>query len=80
VTNFTFNLTSTWFINGNLQYDFIRKELRQPYFSIRKDLHCWELSLLWSPSPTYSMFNLRLNIKAPQLQDLKIEKKVSPYY
>ncbi|ROL59611.1 LPS-assembly protein LptD [Bacteroidetes/Chlorobi group bacterium ChocPot_Mid] len=77
-TSFSFNLTSTWSLRGNAQYDFINKELLAPSFEINKDMHCWNLTFQWWPVGYNAGFYLRFGIKAPQLQDLKIEKRESP--
>jgi len=75
---FSFNLTQTWSIRGNAQYDFINMELLAPSFEISKDMHCWNLTFQWWPVGYSAGFYLRFGIKAPQLQDLKIEKRENP--
>ncbi|MFH1051974.1 MAG: putative LPS assembly protein LptD [bacterium] len=77
-SSFSFNLTNTWSIRGNAQYDFKNMELLAPSFEINKDMHCWQLSFQWWPIGYNAGFYLRFAIKAPQLQDLKIEKKDNP--
>ncbi|OGU56582.1 MAG: hypothetical protein A2X64_06370 [Ignavibacteria bacterium GWF2_33_9] len=75
-----FSLTSTWKIQATTQYDAINNELITPYFTVSKDMHCWELLFTWSPSKYNSGFYLRFGIKASQLKDLKLEKRSNPLY
>ncbi|TAL71119.1 MAG: LPS-assembly protein LptD [Bacteroidetes bacterium] len=76
-TNLSFKLTETWDFKGNAQYDFINKRLLAPNLSVVKDLHCWELAFTWTPNIG---FYLRFGARAPQLKDLKIEKRNAPIY
>ena len=48
-------------------------------FSIYRDLHCWELSMNWTPNGIGQGINFKLNVKSPTLRDLKIEKKGGIY-
>jgi lipopolysaccharide transport LptD-like protein len=76
----SFNLTPTWRINANADYDFVNNEVLSPNINISKDLHCWLLSFNWYPTGPSAGFHLKFNIKAPLLQDLKFEKRNSPIY
>lgn len=78
--NFSFRLTETWMITGGAQFNFVSKELIVPNFNITKDLHCWQFNFTWYPIGINSGFYLMFGIKAPQLQDLKIEKRSSPFF
>lgn len=74
------NLTETWSIQTNARYDLIEGELLTPQINLRKDLHCWELVLNWTPTGYSQGFYLKLGIKSSMLQDLKYEKKSSPIF
>ncbi|MFC2131524.1 putative LPS assembly protein LptD [Bacteroidota bacterium] len=76
-SSFSFKLTNTWSFRGSAQYDLYNMELLAPNFEITKDLHCWQLSFQWWPVGYNAGFYLRFAIKAPQLSDLKIEKRDS---
>ncbi len=78
--NFSFRLTETWMITGGAQFNFVSKELIVPNFNITKDLHCWQFNFTWYPIGINNGFYLMFGIKAPQLQDLKIEKRSSPFF
>lgn len=76
--SFNMSLTQTWAIDATGYYDFVNMELGSPQINIRKDLHCWELSLRWTPIGYNRGFYLRFGIKSPQLRDLQIEKQSNP--
>lgn len=78
--NFSLRLTETWFITGGAQFNFVSKELIVPNLNITKDLHCWQFNFTWYPVGLNNGFYLMFGIKAPQLQDLKIEKRSSPFF
>ena len=79
-STFNMSITNTWKLTASATYDFINRELLSPNLNITKDLHCWELSLRWYPSGYNKGFYLRFGIKAPHLQDLKIEKQNTSLY
>ena len=74
----TLKLTNSWNLIFSGGYDFVNHEVSVPSLSLTKDLHCWELAFNWVPVGGNSGFNLRLNIKAPQLKDLKYEIQNNP--
>lgn len=76
--SFSFNLTRTWAFQTSTSYDFIDMEFLSPIITITKDLHCWQLYFQWYPIGYSQGFYLRFSIKAPQLQDLKLEKRNNP--
>lgn len=79
-TTFGFSLTPTWNIRSSFNYDFINKTINIPTVDISKDIHCWEFTLSWIPTGLSSGFYMRLNVKSPQISDLKIEKRDNTLY
>jgi len=79
-SNFTFNITPTWYFNGSVQFDLLSREILSPVINIRKDLHCWELNFTWYPVGFNQGFYLRFNIKSPLLKDLKWEQRSSDFF
>ncbi len=73
-TSATFNLTPRWNVNFSYMLDLDRKEVRDTRVSITRDLHCWEAAFQWSPLGFRSGYFLRINLKSPQLKDVKIER------
>ena len=78
-TNTTMNLTNKWRVSYRARFDLIQRDLINHSFSIYRDLHCWELSLNWTPNGIGQGINFKLNVKSPTLKDLKIEKKGGIY-
>ena len=69
------NLSKNW----TLSYiaDFNLKEREMTYHSCRiyRPLHCWEFSFNYCPRGNSSGFSLQINVKNPQLQDIKLTSK-----
>ena len=78
-TNTTMNLTNKWRVSYRARFDLLQRDLINHSFSIYRDLHCWELSLNWTPNGIGQGINFKLNVKSPTLKDLKIEKKGGIY-
>ena len=78
-TTSTINVTSKWRVSYRARFDLIKRDLVSHSFSIYRDLHCWELSLNWTPTGLGQGINFRLNVKSPTLRDLKIEKRGGIY-
>ena len=69
-------LTKNWKINYSAHYDLQTKQLVNHSFTFYRDLHCWEARLTWRPSGIGgNSYYLRINVKSPQLRDLKYEKR-----
>ncbi|MDQ7064595.1 MAG: putative LPS assembly protein LptD [candidate division KSB1 bacterium] len=69
-----FKISKNWRVQFRGQFDLIKKQLTGQNWSIYRDLHCWEASFHWTPIGIGKGFYFRINIKAPQLQDIKFEK------
>ncbi|HJY62556.1 MAG TPA: putative LPS assembly protein LptD [Ignavibacteria bacterium] len=76
-SNLGFNLTRYWKFTFSASYDIFQKQFAAPYVTIYRDLHCWELSFNWVPTGLYRGYRFELRIKAPQLQDVKINKQTN---
>jgi len=70
-----FNLTPQWKISVAGSYDFIEKQFAAPQIKISRDLECWLMDFTWNPIGLYSGYYFEIRVKAPQLQDLKVEKR-----
>ena len=78
-TNSSFNLTKKWRVSYRARFDLLKRDLVNHSFSVYRDLHCWELSLNWTPNGIGQGINFKLNVKSPTLRDLKIEKRGGVY-
>jgi hypothetical protein len=68
------SLTKNWKITYNSGYDFENKEFTQTFFSISRDLHCWQVSLGWTPFGTFQSYNFSIGVKSGMLRDLKLDR------
>jgi len=74
-SRFNFSPTPTTRVSSSVSYDVQSGKFLIPQISFYKDLHCWEMSFNWVPGGGYGQgFTFRLSIKAPQLQDIKLER------
>jgi len=76
-TNIDFNLTKHWKISYRAHFDLEKKEVVSQDFSFRRDLHCWEAYIAWTPTGYNKRFYFRINVRSPMLKDLKFEKGTS---
>ncbi|HOX85371.1 MAG TPA: putative LPS assembly protein LptD [bacterium] len=67
-------LTEKWRIGYSAHLDLKEQKVSYQRFSIYRDLHCWEAQIDWVPSGISKRIYVRINIKAPMLQDIKLEK------
>ena len=74
-TNTSIQLTRNWRVHYNARFDVLNKDLVSHNFSIYRDLHCWEMSINWTPNGYGSGFYLKINVKSPTLRDLKLERR-----
>lgn len=71
----SFSLTKNWKFTFTGSFDVFEKQFSAPYVTIYRDLHCWEINFDWIPLGSYRGFKFELRLKAPQLQDIKIDKQ-----
>lgn len=73
--NLNFNPTREWSVGYNYNIDLVRKIITNHSVNIRRDLHCWQFALNWTPSGPGAGYFLLINVKSAQLRDLKIEER-----
>lgn len=73
--NGEFSPTPGWKFGFMSGYDFINHEFVYTSVNIYRDLHCWEIIFNWIPAGFRKSYNFTLRVKAPMLQDLKINKR-----
>ena len=69
------SITEKWKVDFNAGYDFEQKKFTETRMNIRRDLHCWEMSLQWVPYGRYQSYNFTIRAKSSLLQDLKLSKR-----
>ena len=72
-------LTPKWKIGFNSGYDFVNKGLTATSLDIYRDLHCWEMTFNWIPFGFRQSYMLTIRVKAPVLQDLKLNRRQAWY-
>ena len=68
------SLTEKWKVTFNSGYDLETKEFTQTFFSLSRDLHCWQVSLGWTPFGTFQSYNFSIGVKSGMLRDLKLDR------
>ena len=67
------HLSKNWELSYGLDFNIKEKEIIRNQISIKRPIHCWEFSFNYWPGNSYSSgFSLRINVKNPDLQDIKI--------
>jgi hypothetical protein len=75
VDNAEIKLTKNWRLGMSGQFDLREKRIVDQRYTIYRDLHCWEMQFFWTPTGFSKGFYFRLGIKAPLLQDIKLERR-----
>jgi len=71
------NLTNSWALTFGGGYNINLKKITTPNIALSRDLHCWNFKFLWYPTGFSKGFRLKINIKNPDLQDIKV-RSTSP--
>lgn len=77
--NGSVNLTPKWGITFGGGFDFKAKKPTFSPITITRDLHCWQMNLMWVPSGPAKMWSFNIGVKSALLQDLKWDKQSSRY-
>lgn len=73
------NPTENWKIQYTTGYDFQNKDITVTRFDIYRDLHCWEMSIGWTPFGFTQGYYVNINVKSSILRDLKISRNQTYY-
>lgn len=73
------NLSEKWAVNYSTGYHFESGEFTQTNLSITRDLHCWTMTVNWTPFGRFQQFFFTINVKSSLLQDLKLERR-KPFF
>lgn len=73
--NVDFTLTDRWKFVASTHYNFAQEQLQMTQFSLVRDMHCWRMELRVMPFGPRSFYNFTLNVKASELQDLKLMRQ-----
>jgi len=72
-SNLKFNLSENWAVNYNPRFNLIEKRLVSGSVGVTRKLHCWKMTLSWTPMGRWGGLNLTIRPNASQLSDLKVE-------
>lgn len=67
------NLTENWALDYSARIDLETNEMVNHSFSVYRSLHCWEFRFQWLPSGVGNGFRLLINVKNPDLKDIKLK-------
>jgi len=73
------NVTSKWKIAFSSWYDITAGRVTNFNLNIFRDLHCWEMHLMWIPFGYQESYFFQINVKSSILQDLKLVKRKDFY-
>lgn len=76
ISNLEVQLTKNWKLSYVAHLDLETRQIVNQSITVYRDLHCWEAMITWRPSGIGGKsYYLRINVKAPQLRDLKYEQR-----
>jgi len=71
-TALNFDLTKNWQFSYSNTYDIKEKKLMRFDITLKRKLHCWEITFRYEKSPNYWRYDLRIfNLKLPDALQLK---------
>jgi hypothetical protein len=73
------SLSEKWKVTYSSGYHFESGEFTQTNLGITRDLHCWTMSVNWTPFGRFQQFFFTINVKSSLLQDLKLERR-KPFF
>jgi hypothetical protein len=76
--NGNLTLTSKWRINGSATFDLTTMKLQNTNWNITRDLHCWNMSLGFTPFGNYKYYSFRISVNSSLFQGLEYKKTKSP--
>ena len=71
-TRTTIHLTKKWLLTYAVGVNLVDMEIRSQSFKFFRDLHCWEFMFTWWPEGFGKGFQLSINVKHPDLKDIKV--------
>src|SRR5690606_25650718 len=75
----TVNPSEKWRVAFSSGYDIMNKEVTFTKIDLYRDLHCWEMSIGWTPFGYAQGYYVNINVKSSMLRDLKISQNRTYY-
>jgi len=76
-TRTTLHLTKKWLLTYAVGINLMDMEMRTQSLKLFRDLHCWEFMFTWWPTGISKGFQLNINIKHPDLKDVRVRSSSS---
>ena len=73
--NGNIKLTEKWNTSFSSGYDFEAHEITHTSFNLTRDLHCWQMTMSFSPFGIYKYYAFKINVNSSILRDLKYDQK-----
>ncbi len=73
------SFTKRWKLTGNANFDIETSQITYSQLTLLRDLHCWQLSFMWTPVAQIKYFAFQMNAKSSLFQDAKIRLNKAPF-
>ena len=74
------SFTKRWNLSGNLNFNIVDKMLSNANFSLNRNMHCWALSIFWTPVGGNKSFLVSIRNTSAIFSDAKIEFRKPPAF
>ena len=69
------SLTKNWRITYNVMFDTKKLNVSYATLGITRNLHCWQMTMEWTPIGPRQRYEFHIGVSAPILSDLKMDKR-----
>jgi LptD protein len=73
------SFTKRWKLTGTANFDIQSAQITYSQLTLLRDLHCWQLSFMWTPIAEIRYFAFQMNAKSSLFQDAKIRLNRAPF-
>lgn len=74
------SFTKRWNLSGNLNFNIVDRTLSNANFSLNRNMHCWALSIFWTPVGGNKSFLVSIRNTSAIFSDAKIEFRKPPAF
>ena len=74
------SFTKRWNLSGNLNFNIVDRMLSNANFSLNRNMHCWALSIFWTPVGGNKSFLVSIRNTSAIFSDAKIEFRKPPAF
>ena len=73
----TIHLTKNWLLTYAAGFNLIDMKINAQSIKFYRELHCWEFMFTWWPDGGRKGFQLSINVKHPDLKDIRVRSSSS---